>query len=86
MRRTSWILRTGTALSALVLVAAATAALAATTGKITGTVREKGKGALPGVTVVVDGTRLGARHRARAGHGGDGGPRSHDRQDHRHRA
>ena len=61
MNRTSWILRTSTALvSVLLVVAAATTALAATTGKITGTVSEKGKGALPGVTVVVDGTRLGA--------------------------
>jgi outer membrane receptor protein involved in Fe transport len=60
MSRTSWILRIGTALCALVLVTAATAALAATTGKIAGTVREKDKAALPGVTVIVDGTRLGA--------------------------
>ncbi len=61
MRRTSLLLRTGTALvTALVLVTVATAALAATTGKITGSVREKGKAALPGVTVIVDGTRLGA--------------------------
>ena len=60
MSRTSWILRIGTALCALVLVTAATAALAATTGKIAGTVSEKGKATLPGVTVIVDGTRLGA--------------------------
>jgi hypothetical protein len=61
MRRTSWFLRTLGALScALVAVTVATAALAATTGKITGVVREKGKSALPGVTVIVDETRLGA--------------------------
>jgi outer membrane receptor protein involved in Fe transport len=61
MSRTSWFHRTATALvAALVLVTAATAALAATTGKISGTVREKGKGPLPGVTIIVDGTRLGA--------------------------
>jgi outer membrane receptor protein involved in Fe transport len=61
MRRTSWLLRTGRALlCALAAVTVASAALAATTGKISGTVREKGKAALPGVTVIVDGTRLGA--------------------------
>jgi outer membrane receptor protein involved in Fe transport len=35
-------------------------ASAGTTGKISGNVRERGKGALPGVTVIVEGTRLGA--------------------------
>ena len=39
------------AIAFAVLVAVATGpALAGTTGKITGTVRERGKGALPGVT------------------------------------
>ncbi len=45
---------------ALVMAAAALPALAGTTGKISGTVREKGKTGLPGVTVIVDGTHFGA--------------------------
>jgi outer membrane receptor protein involved in Fe transport len=45
---------------AFVLLAMAMPALAGTTGKISGTVREKGKAALPGVTVIVEGTRFGA--------------------------
>jgi outer membrane receptor protein involved in Fe transport len=45
---------------ALAAVAAPLVAFAGTTGKITGSVRERGKTALPGVTVVVEGTRLGA--------------------------
>ena len=45
---------------ALVLTCGALPVLAGTTGKIAGTVREKGKAALPGVTVIVDGTRFGA--------------------------
>lgn len=61
MSRTSWYLRTLGAFScALLAVLVATAALAGTTGKITGQVREKGKSGLPGVTVTVDGTRYGA--------------------------
>jgi len=46
----------------LVVVASwiAAAAHAGTTGKISGTVQEKGKGALPGVTVLIEGTHLGA--------------------------
>ncbi len=49
------------AIALTVLVAAAAGpALAATTGKISGTVRERGKGVLPAVTVLVEGTRLGA--------------------------
>ncbi len=39
---------------------AASAVWAGTTGKLEGTVREKGKGPLPGVTVLVEGTHLGA--------------------------
>jgi outer membrane receptor protein involved in Fe transport len=45
---------------ALALLVGVIPALAGTTGKITGTVREKGKAALPGVTVIVEGTRFGA--------------------------
>ncbi len=45
---------------AFALLVGALPALAGTTGKITGTVRERGKGALPGVTVIVEGTRFGA--------------------------
>ena len=47
-------------LIAMAAIAAPLVASAGTTGKITGTVRERGKTALPGVTVVVEGTRLGA--------------------------
>ena len=45
---------------AFALLAVALPAMAGTTGKITGVVREKGKAALPGVTVIVEGTRFGA--------------------------
>ena len=45
---------------ALVMAGSALPALAGTTGKITGTAREKGKTALPGTTVIVDGTHFGA--------------------------
>jgi len=45
---------------ALAMAASALPALAGTTGKITGLVREKGKTALPGTTVIVDGTHFGA--------------------------
>ena len=54
-------LRAKTALGiAFALLVVALPALAGTTGKIAGTVQEKGKGALPGVTVIVEGTRFGA--------------------------
>ncbi len=61
MSRTSGLIRTLQALGmawALVIVPAAV--LAGTTGKISGVVRERGKGPLPGVTVIVEGTRFGA--------------------------
>jgi len=45
---------------AFALLAVALPAFAGTTGKITGVVREKGKTALPGVTVIIEGTRFGA--------------------------
>ncbi|MEP7027365.1 MAG: TonB-dependent receptor [Candidatus Eisenbacteria bacterium] len=45
---------------ALVLAVSALPAVAGTTGKISGVVREKGKAGLPGVTVILDGTRFGA--------------------------
>ena len=45
---------------AFVMLLGTIPALAGTTGKISGTVREKGKAALPGVTVILEGTRFGA--------------------------
>ena len=45
---------------AVALLAVALPAFAGTTGKITGVVKEKGKTALPGVTVIIEGTRFGA--------------------------
>ncbi|MGH7725049.1 MAG: TonB-dependent receptor [Candidatus Eiseniibacteriota bacterium] len=61
MSRTSGLIRTLQALGvAWALIIVPTAVLAATTGKISGVVRERGKGPLPGVTVIVEGTRFGA--------------------------
>jgi outer membrane receptor protein involved in Fe transport len=45
---------------AFALLAVALPAFGGTTGKITGVVKEKGKTALPGVTVIIEGTRFGA--------------------------
>src|SRR5687767_2152357 len=62
MSRLNGYTRTLTALGmAVVLGLWVSAALAATTGKLTGVVRERGSNSpLPGVTVTVDDTRLGA--------------------------
>lgn len=59
-RNSGWIRTLRAALVTIALATVSVAAIAGTTGKITGVVREKGKGPLPGVTVTVEGTRLGA--------------------------